>query len=1512
MKNNTWHIELYNNLIEYFNLAEIKELYFCVGLDPENFDPKNKRTMTNELIRISVRKNLTDLILEEAKLKRPLVNWTHIIQGVKVSPNPFTIDLLVEDQQFGLIQYPQFRTAIENFLTNYLGTEIEPVPFGGRDIQLAQLEEWRTQSKKQRLLLTAPAGRGKSALLVRWVQQLQSYPDVDILFFPVSARFGTNREEVTFTALAMRLAAIYEKEIPKESAAFTPQLWRGVMADFLREPLPNNKQLLIIIDGLDEAAWSVGEDLLPLNLPSNVRVVISARYLAGEVAAPGPWLRRLGWDRFKDLAETLTIDALSVDGVRDVLNKMDCPLDELETNFDIVSELFRLSKGDPLLVELYVKDLWARGEDVARLQPKELQQIEPGYHGFFENWWDDQEKLWGDSRPMLESHTRRMLNLLAIAFGPLTIDDLHELLSDDPTISGRSIRESIKPLRRFILGDGSEEQGFIFAHPKLGEYFESGLTIRGRRNLQKLFIKWGQETVNALRQADLEFNDVSLYLLQYLISHFNKSEVEIEAYFDLLSYEWMKSWHRRTGIYSGFLRDVDLVWQQIREINRIAAENGELMPLLGVEIRCGLYRASIKSLAKNLTDDLLIQLLQTNLWTEEQVLAYARYNQSVSILIKLRPHVQQKAQTHLLSEILLMSKTIQDGWTQANVFTELSKQLKGQEKEQVLQLALKAITSIQHEEFQTRALIELAEQMNGQEKEKVLQRALEIAATIQNEWAQSKALTELARQIPASTLEVVVAIQDEETQANVLTEVAKQMPEKAFEAAVAIKDDWYLAGLLIEVAKQMPEKAYRAVQEITDEAARARIFTGIARHMSGEEKEKELQRALEAAQAIEDKFSRTLALIEVAKLLSGQEKEQIMLQAVELTKTIQGGGLYEMILTKVAEYMPEVALEGARSIQSDLSRSDVLTEVAKYLPEATLEVAKETQPEWLQGSVLMEVAKQMPEAAFEVAASLPSKGSRAQVLTEVAKYINEQEKEHVLQMALDAATIIQDDKERAAVLAEIAKHMPKAAFEAAEAIQNEPGRASILIEVAKQMPEAAFVAAREIHDARERARVLIEVAKHTSGKEKAHIIQIALEAAKAIQNEFARASLLIETAKQAPEVALKAATSIQPKWSRKNIFNKAASAIRSKWFRASVLTDVANYIPENNKVVDTAIQDEWHRARVLIEVAKQMPEAAFEAAKKFENEGARANVLIEVTQHLPETVMSATKTIQDEWQRARVLTEVATYMSGAEKERIIHQVLTIVSTIQDESQRMRALTEVAKQMPKAALEAVSMIQSEQLRANVLIEVAKHMPEETLKAAKELQNARYRANVFIEVAKHMSGAEKEQILLLALETNKAILDVLAQADKLAQAINLIEIAKQMRDEEKEQNIQLALETIASGKGWRGREPDLDIIVRQMKGEVNEQVMKQVFEMATEVFLEMNRTKVLSEVANQINVWDTKELSKAFQKNVPILANRTRYDFYYDISVLLPIIETLGGKPAIQETFSAVQDVARWWR
>lgn len=102
-----------------------------------------------------------------------------------IPPLPRRIPIV---EGINLLPY-DYDQRIQNFLTEYLGTDTHPVPFCERDKALRMLNAWLAETTPY-LLLAAPAGRGKSALLVRWLDCLKARDDLSLAFVPVTIRFG--------------------------------------------------------------------------------------------------------------------------------------------------------------------------------------------------------------------------------------------------------------------------------------------------------------------------------------------------------------------------------------------------------------------------------------------------------------------------------------------------------------------------------------------------------------------------------------------------------------------------------------------------------------------------------------------------------------------------------------------------------------------------------------------------------------------------------------------------------------------------------------------------------------------------------------------------------------------------------------------------------------------------------------------------------------------------------------------------------------------------------------------------------------------------------------------------------------------------------------------------------------------------------------------------------------------------------------------------------------------------
>ena len=230
------------------------------------------------------------------------------------------------------------------------------MPFGGRDIQIAQLNRWLTTADApSNLLVTAPAGRGKTALLVRWLNQVngEAWP---VAFVPISIRYETNRAATFYQALAARLAEILVEDLPS-TPADPASFYRDKIIEYLDLFHEKRRRCLLVIDGLDEAAgWQVDTSVLPLDPAPGLRIVASARLLAGD-RGPDDWLRRLGWNARQSPVQEIEVPLLDEEEIADIIGRMGCQLTLNSRQGDVLAELLRLTAGEPLLIDLYVTAL---------------------------------------------------------------------------------------------------------------------------------------------------------------------------------------------------------------------------------------------------------------------------------------------------------------------------------------------------------------------------------------------------------------------------------------------------------------------------------------------------------------------------------------------------------------------------------------------------------------------------------------------------------------------------------------------------------------------------------------------------------------------------------------------------------------------------------------------------------------------------------------------------------------------------------------------------------------------------------------------------------------------------------------------------------------------------------------------------------------------------------------------------------------------------------------------------
>lgn len=934
----------------------------------------------------------------------------------------------------------EYSARIAGFFSEYLGRDAEHrVPFGGRRGELARLTDWLDEPKRSaRLLLTAPAGRGKSALLVHWCVQLSQRKDLTVLLFPISARFSTNLASVTMTALVAAMARLHDEVAPVAAGA---DIARGHLTRLLQRPLPAGRRLVLILDGVDEAAdWRLGADLVPLTLPADVKVIVAARERAA-TASWADWLQEFGWTRPMD-AECMTLPPLGLSEVVDIVTHMAASAQVAPPPAADCASLHRLSEGDPLLLQLYLRDALAAWTRCATPRWSELLTTAAGLDGYFAAWWQDQRRIWGPTKPHMEPTVHAVVSLLAAALGPLTKDDLLGLAPMEVGLNSLSLAEVLDDLGRFVIGD-DRLYGYVFGHSKIAAWFYDAMSSVERRNWDGRFLDYGGLRLAELREGRLQPNEFPRYFVEYYGAHLDRAKRGADEYLLMLSTEWYRAWRTHDPTLDGFLHDVQRAWRVADSLILDPSDDHPPAASLVQTLRCALVFSGVVSVNSHVTPALLGALVDKQIWSPTQALLYVRrYQPEAGVMTMLAPQINLAASvraivSHLreehLSEVLGWMRSPRSAYEANEILAALVPYLQGP----LFDLAVAHVRAMPDGAFRSQALRLLLSRAPVRQRRQLLESVLECIRAIPDPRTRSSELAECITDLEDDQLDSVQEIVDgltgrpwyrsaplarlalrraEARRLDMQRAALQPLLDAAQDASSAF--DWHIPRRLAEVVPYIPELLLREAQAIIgtidNEALRGELLEAFHESVRGTPLDSSGDVAATSSEPTYEKevpLGRLSRLIQAAHQLTSTQRQELW----QRIRDVDDVGDRALCMARLLPHLPDPCL-GLAEILSDLPR-----------------ICRAADP-YQRPLILETLAAHLPADALRLILTelhfIDDAPQRIAAVAALLQFVSRPQCEHLADGALAICHSIQDDEQRIRSILELIPFMPRPQQEA--------------------------------------------------------------------------------------------------------------------------------------------------------------------------------------------------------------------------------------------------------------------------------------------------------------------------------------------------------------------------------------------------------------------------------------------------------------------------------------------------
>lgn len=393
----------------------------------------------------------------------------------------------------------------------------------------------------------------------------------------------------------------------------------------------------------------------------------------------------------------------------------------------------------------------------------------------------------------------------------------------------------------------------------------------------------------------------------------------------------------------------------------------------------------------------------------------------------LRSHVLSKIARSLSGDLLKRAvdganamKSEQDRFRVLNALTDTQEEAV---KRPMLELALDSVLAMT-DFYRWRALLEIADKLDGDLLDRGIEAALSIDMWKEIDCVLNRLADRMDRDLLIRTLERAITIRDTEDCVNVLITLVNKLEDS---------ERQHVLDRILEVALTIDRKPYRV-----------QVLSVLAENFEGSKRHYVLDRGLEAAYAPGTYWDRLRMLSILADKLDDEAKQHTLTIGLELA-IAEGSGNGLIILADHLEGdLLDRALDAAHAITDSIDRASALSAFAERFEgdkrhrtlESALDAAVIIDDESYLFAVqekgaLMYVLKglvgklelEQLERGLNTVATFDMEEHRLPFLIALADKLSGDERQHILESALETALSIHDEKDRANALSSLIKKL---------------------------------------------------------------------------------------------------------------------------------------------------------------------------------------------------------------------------------------------------------------------------------------------------------------------------------------------------------------------------------------------------------------------------------------------------------------------------------------------------------